>query len=221
MIGIIIPAYQAGRTIAAIVRECQRYTGPHGVIVVDDGSHDKTAEGAMSSGAIVRSHAENRGKGAALLTGFAEASRRGWTAAITVDADGQHEPRHIREFKARYETGDADIIIGARRRNRRMPVQRRMSNALSSAIVSRLSGTRITDSQSGYRLITRDVWETIELTRTRYDMESEMLVKAGRAGFKIREIAIDTVYRDETSHFHPIRDTWRMAKLFIGLWRET
>jgi len=217
--GVVIPAFQAAETLGELIRRCgvYLYREVSGIVVVDDGSTDKTGEVARASGAHVIAHPVNRGKGAALLTGFAEATARRWDAAITLDADGQHDPRSIPGFIAEHQRTGADIIVGTRARSgSRMPLPRRVSNRLSSAVVSWLAGVRIEDSQSGYRLIARRVWESIPLCGQRYDLESELLIKAGRRGYRIVPFPIETLYGDETSFFHPLRDTARMIRLF---WR--
>jgi glycosyltransferase involved in cell wall biosynthesis len=220
-VGIIIPAYQAARSVGDVVRSCIDEANIAGIIVIDDGSTDATGNEALAAGAEVLVHEVNRGKGAALVTGFEAASRYGWDAAITIDADGQHSPHHIASFISRFAESRADVIIGTRQRaHTAMPLRRRISNSASSAVLSRLAGARITDSQSGYRLMSRRIWEQFKFVRTRYDMESELLVKAGRAGFRIEEIPIETVYGEEQSHFHPLRDTFRIVRVFLGLWRD-
>ncbi len=219
-VGVLIPAYEAGRTVAAVVAACQGITGISDIVVVDDGSTDDTLQSAKNAGAICIRHPQNRGKGAALCTGFAEASKLGWDAAITIDADGQHDPAAIPSFLEEYTRCGAGIIVGTRRRTGGMPLLRRASNWLSSSVVSWLAGQRVLDSQSGYRLIAREVWETVPLSTNRYDMESEMLVRAARRGFAICSVPIPTVYADETSHFHPIRDTARVVRVLWRLWRE-
>ncbi len=218
-IGVIIPAYQTSRTVADVVRHCIVQEEVREVVVVDDGSSDETAAAARAAGAVVRVHSENRGKGAALLTGFGVACQEGWDAAVTIDADGQHDPAEIPRFVSRFLATGADVIIGARKRSgTRMPLQRRMSNRLSSLLVTRLAGAHVADSQSGYRLVSRRVWEQLTLSRSRYDMESELLIKAGRAGLSIDAVDITTVYGDERSHFRPWSDTWRMVRLFVTMY---
>jgi len=222
--GVIIPAYEAEAVVGDVVR-CAIDAGNAvlgsaafgGVIVVDDGSTDGTARAAERAGACVIRHAANRGKGAALLTGFREASARAWDAAITIDADGQHDPSSIRDLIAVHRATAADILIGTRTRaGSGMPLPRRLSNRLASAVVSHLARTRVADSQSGYRLIARRVWESVPLVGERYDLESELLVKAGRRGFRILPVPIETRYGSERSHFHPWRDTARLVRLY---WR--
>jgi len=219
-VGILIPAYEAGRTVAGVVSACREIAGASSIIVIDDGSTDDTLAKARDAGPTCIRHPQNRGKGAALCTGFTEASRLGWDAAITIDADGQHDPVAIPTFIEEYNRCGPGIIIGTRRRTGKMPLVRRASNRLSSSVVSWLAGQRVRDSQSGYRLITREVWETVPLSTNRYDMETEMLVRAARRGFAICAVPIPTVYADETSHFHPFRDTARVVRVLWRLWRE-
>jgi hypothetical protein len=219
--GVIIPAYQAEAHVGDVVRRCRVQTEVAGVIVVDDGSADATGDAAHAAGARLLTHLVNRGKGAALMTGFREASALGWEAAITLDADGQHDPNDIPRFIAESHRTRADIVVGARARaSTPMPLPRRLSNRLSSAVVSRLAGTPIPDSQSGYRLVARRVWELLPLSRVRYDFESEILIRAARHGYVIVSLPIETHYADEKSHFRPFRDTARMIGVFWSLFRE-
>ena len=217
--GVLIPAYQAADAVGSVVAQCLARGCVAGVIVVDDGSTDDTALHAERAGAHVVRHAANRGKGAALLTGFAEASARHWDAVITLDADGQHDPASVPDFIARHADTGADIVIGTRRRRGTdMPLLRRLSNKVSSLVVSRIAGARVLDSQSGYRLISRRAWESITLTTQRYDLESELLIRAGWRGFRIEHVPIMTRYGDEVSHFRPWTDTARMARMFWTLY---
>jgi glycosyltransferase involved in cell wall biosynthesis len=218
--GVLIPAYEADKTVACVVTRCLAASGVSGVIVVDDGSHDNTFVRAERAGAICLRHEVNQGKGAALCTGFSEASQRGWDAAITIDADGQHDPAAIPSFLEEHARAGPGIVVGTRKREAGMPFQRRLSNRLSSAVVSRLAGVHVADSQSGYRLIAREVWESVPISASRYDMESELLVRAARRGFIISSVPIPTVYGNETSHFHPFRDTARMMRVFWRLFLE-
>ena len=217
--GVIIPAYEVASAVADVIRSCLGHPCLQGVIVIDDGSMDETAAVAARAGAEVIRHERNMGKGAALMTGFAAASERGWESAVTIDSDGQHDPAFIPDLVACHQETGAEIVIGTRpKAGTDMPLQRRLSNHMSSLLVTRLSGQTVIDSQSGYRLISRRVWETITFTRTRYDMESELLIKAGRAGFRIGHAYIRTQYGDERSHFRPLTDTYRMARLFLSLY---
>ncbi len=217
--GVVIPAYRAESSVAAVVAECFAVDAIAGVIVVDDGSDDATGACASAAGAAVLTHERNLGKGAALLTGFKRAGDLGWDAAIVVDADGQHDPASIPDFlRARAGTG-ADIVIGARARaGTAMPLARRTSNTLSSLVISMIAGVKVLDSQSGYRFVSRRVWESVTITTSRYDMESELLIRAAWKGFTVAHVPIETRYGDEQSHFRPWQDTMRIARLFWHLY---
>jgi len=187
------------------------------VIVVDDGSTDGSIERASLDPAVHRiTHAVNRGKGEALKSGFREARRLSFDAVVMLDADGQHDPGLISRFVQAAQASGADVIVGSRMRDTRgMPWLRRCTNRTTSYLVSRLAGQPIEDSQSGYRLLRSNVLEALDLRTSRYDTESEMLVQAGRAGFRIDHVAIPTVYADERSSIRPLADTWRFIRLFF------
>ena len=215
--GSVIPAFNAEKTLSEVIKGVCRFLPRENVIVVDDGSKDKTSIVAEEKGVIVLKHSENMGKGSALKTGFKyllESSKI--VAVFTIDSDGQHDPSEIPSFVEAFETTDADIIIGNRMNEiKDMPAIRKLTNRTTSAIISRIAGCKISDSQSGYRLISRRVLEKIELVTGRYDTESEILIKAGREGAKIESVPIKTIYADEVSSINPLRDTIRFLSLVI------
>src|SRR5438067_12036667 len=143
----LIPALNAEESIGKVVRDCQAVN--EDVVVIDDGSTDRTAEVARAAGAQVVTHAVNRGKGAALKTGFAYALEHGFDAVITLDADGQHLPREIPKFLACREESHADLIIGGRAHlfGQMLP-RRRMANRFSAWTIAKASKTGTTDSES-------------------------------------------------------------------------
>ena len=217
---VLITALNEERAIASVVSgalevvEC--------VVVVDDGSTDSTAARAEKAGATVLKHEENQGKGVALRTGFRYVLEQGYDAIITMDGDGQHGPEALPRFLEALEQDRFDIVVGTReRRGGAMPFPRNVLNSLSSSIVSRLAGTRIRDSQSGYRLLRREVLERVKLDAPTYEMESEILIKAGKLGFRIGEVPIDTIYGEEESKFKP-RFLLKFFPLFVRmiLWKE-
>ena len=211
---VLIPACNGGRTIGGLVQNLFRYIGS--VIVVDDGSYDDTYVKAKDAGAVVLKHDKNRGKGAALRTGFKYAVGKGYDGIITMDADGQHDWREVPLFISEAEKGDADIILGTRMRDcEGMPFVRLLTNVVISRIVSFLTSQKITDSQMGYRLIRREVLENISLITSNYDMESEILLKAAEKGFRITEIPVKTIYGGQTSKINSIVDTFRFFKLIL------
>jgi glycosyltransferase involved in cell wall biosynthesis len=216
-IAVIIPAYNAGTTIAELIEKTSRFVNREDIVVIDDGSRDRTLEIAGGTGAVVLRHEANKGKGEALKTGFRYAENKDYSAVVTLDADLQHDPDSIPDF-ARKADGFSGIIIGTRKRNLKiMPMGRWLTNTLTSAIVSVLAGQSIRDSQSGYRLITAQVLKRLELDSTKYDLESEILIKAKRKGFEITEIPIETIYAGGRSSIDPLADTVRFIRL---MWRS-
>ncbi|MEE8523627.1 MAG: glycosyltransferase family 2 protein, partial [Thermoanaerobaculia bacterium] len=149
-VAVAIPAYQAGASVGDVVRRCLDQLPQ--VLVIDDGSDDETAAAARQAGAEVISFAVNRGKGDALETAFNVLFGRGFTAVITVDADGQHLPEEIPVLLAA-AAGGADMILGTRDHlYAQMSSLRRASNRLSSRAISLVAGQPLADIQTGFRL---------------------------------------------------------------------
>ena len=209
----VVPAFREAERIGEVVRGVVQHLP---CLVVDDGSDDATAEAAAQAGAAVLRHATNLGKGAALRTALDYARERGYDAVITLDGDGQHDPARIPDFLAAAARG-SDIVVGSRAawREHGMPWIRRQTNALTSAIISRLARTPIADSQCGYRYISLRAWFAAQPRSSRYDAESEILIRAGRLGFRIAEVAVPTVYGDEVSKIRPLAETWRFIRLCV------
>lgn len=209
---VIIPALNAERTIAAVVRNCKAVNDD--LLVIDDGSTDRTADVARQAGAQVIGYPVNRGKGGALKVGFAYALEHDFDVVVTLDADGQHLPREIPKFFAAREETGADLIIGGRAHlfGEMLP-RRRMANRFSARCIALASTTNVTDSQSGFRLYSSHLIRSIHLRTDGFDMESEVIVHAGRRGFKVVTIPIDLGFVDglSTSHYKPLVDTIRIA----------
>lgn len=210
----VIPARDAAGTVAAVVTGLRAAAPGLSVIVVDDGSADSTGERAREAGAIVVTHEVNRGKGAALQSGFDEALERGADRVLALDADGQHDPALAGALLAALD--GADVVVGTRRQERAtMPWLRRATNDVTSWWVSRLAGVPIDDSQSGYRAISAAVLRAVRPETRRFDYESEFLVLAARAGFRIGASPIPTLYNASGSHIHPVRDTLRFIRFVL------
>ena len=206
----LIPAWNEATRIGPIVEATRAYLP---VLVVDDGSGDETPAVAEASGAQVVSHSQNRGKGVALMTGFAWALGQGYEAVITLDADGQHNPIDIPKFLAAREDDAGDLIIG-RRDFGKMPFPRSRVNPFGSWLLSTALDTHIYDNQSGYRLYSRSLLETLELTTTGFELEVEVIVQAVCQGMRIGWVDIETIYDvDKTSYFHPIKDSFRFLQM--------
>jgi glycosyltransferase involved in cell wall biosynthesis len=215
----LIPCYNEASNIAEVVAACREHV--EAVLVVDDGSTDGTDAAAREAGAEVITHDPNRGKGIALNTGYDYAVREGYDAVITLDGDGQHDPAEIPKFTAAARAHpEAHIVLGNRMGDAsRMPRIRRFTNRLTTFFVNRMSGLHTQDSQTGYRLIRTEVLKRVRCTSRTYDAESEILVHAGRAGFKVIEVPIATIYRPEAaSSIHPIREPLRFARFVLRHW---
>ena len=209
---VLIPAYNAQRTVAPVIVQARLELEP--VVVIDDGSHDDTGEVARAVGATVLRHEHNRGKGGALKTGFTWALEQGFDGVITLDADGQHLPTQIPRFVEEREASGADLIIGGRSHlfGQMLP-RRRMANRFSAWTISIAAGKRVTDSQSGFRFYSARMLRALKLRTDGFDMESEAIVRAGRGGFSIVTIPIELGFVDgvSTSHYKPLKDTLRIA----------
>ncbi len=213
----LVPAYNEEKTIATIVTKV-RETLP--VLVVDDGSGDGTAGAARDAGATVVSHETNKRKGAALMTGFRWAMAHGYEAVVTLDADGQHDPADLPALLQAHAEGAGDLIIGERD-FAQMPFPRTWSSPFGARLLSRALGTRVTDNQSGYRLLTRRFLERMHLQSRGFEMEVEMIWEAIRLGCPIAWVPVRTIYFPERkSGFHPVKDSARFASMVWRIWRQ-
>jgi len=213
----LIPAFNEEKRIADVVRGVREHIPD--IIVVDDGSRDATASHAERSGAVVIRHDANKGKGMALRTGFSHALSRDYAAVLTLDGDGQHATDEIAKFVSAFETDSGDIIIGARLWDRAaIPRYRYIPNQIGIYCISKAAGCRIDDTQSGFRLYRREVLEKITLATTGFETETEVLIRAGKAGFRIYSLPVSAIYHsDYKTNFRPIRDFYRISILFLKL----
>jgi glycosyltransferase involved in cell wall biosynthesis len=184
--------------------------------VVDDGSDDNTGKIAQDSGVRVIIHSRNLGKGAALRNAFMAAMDANYDAVITMDADLQHPPELIPSLIEPIEHG-ADIVVGNRMHDiSSMPFERRFSNFLSTFFTSIWAGTQLKDSQCGFRAIRCDLLRESILLTNRYQLESEMLIEAGRKHAKMAFVDIPTLYNGNRSSFRPIADTARFIAFLLS-----
>jgi len=206
----LIPAHQEAPRIADVVHAAHRHLP---VVVVDDGSTDGTGVVAGRAGAEVLRQTPNQGKGAALRTGFRHLLDRGVDAALTLDADGQHDPSEIPMFLAAWEHARADLIVG-RRDFRRMPVVRRLSNVLGGAVLSWAVGRDVPDNQSGFRLVGRRLMEAvIDSHEAGFEFEVEMIAVCIARGWTLEWVPIRTIYTGEPSHIRPIQHLWSFLRV--------
>jgi glycosyltransferase involved in cell wall biosynthesis len=208
----IIPAYRAASTVGPVVEQTARVV--RDVLVVDDGSPDDTSGAAKAAGARVLRLPEHRGKGFALRAGFSEALAAGCAAVVTLDADGQHDPGEIVVLIDCWRRTGAALVIGSRAHlEEGMTPLRRFGNRFSRRALSRLSGVPVTDSQSGFRLYDAALLRAVPLRGDGYEMESEVIVRAARAGFRVActPVRLLRVAGEGTSHYRPWRDTARIC----------
>jgi glycosyltransferase involved in cell wall biosynthesis len=216
---VIIPTYNEAREIGALTVKIR--SRQLDVLIIDDGSQDNTSQIASDSGAEVLRNEVNKGKGASLIRGFNYLIDRDFDAVITMDGDGQHDPGEIPDFIRAAETNNYDIVIGNRMFNRKeMPVTRVLTNKFMSWLISRMAGQYIPDTQCGFRLIKKKVLQKTRLSTSRYETESEILIKAAREGFKIGSIPIKSIYHGEKSRINPFTDTLRFIKLIFNILYE-
>lgn len=211
----VIPALDAARSLATVLAGLRAAMPRAMLIVVDDGSRDDTYATARAGGDVAVRFEQTRGKGAALRAGITAALERNASAVLTIDADGQHEPSVAPELLGALR--DADVVVGARTRERGvMPIGRRVTNALASAAVSMIVGAPVPDPQSGFRAVRRAVLEHVHAGGDRYEFETEFLIRAARAGYRIVAVPVPTVY-GAPSHFRRVRDSVRVVRV---IWRH-
>ena len=205
---VLIPAYNASHTLGELISRTVPVISTDNIFVIDDGSTDSTAQIAEHHHVQLLRHHANRGKGAALQTGFDHCLKLGYDAVITMDADLQHRPEDIPRFIERHRLMRCNIIIGSRLHQLKgMPIHRILSNTITTFLVRARTGVDVADSQSGFRFISIDVVKSIRIDSTGYEAETELLIKAARKGFTVDAIPIDTIYAGEKSHMKHIETT--------------
>lgn len=219
---IIIPAYNEEKYLPALLENLASIT--RDIVVVDDGSMDSTHRCAVDAGVhVIRQ--PHQGKGGALKSGFHYAVDKGYDWVITMDSDGQHDWRDVPRFLQAVSLNgkSPDIVVGSRMsecagmtNTGKMPVIRRLTNRFMSTLLSGLIGSRIEDTQCGFRAINTRVLKGLVLVTSHYDTESELLIKSGKAGYRISSIPIKTIYNGAPSNINKFTDTLRFLRL---LWK--
>ena len=213
---ILIPAYNAAITLPAVLTEVVSQGLP--VIVVNDGSDDTTKDVAAGFPVSLLSHPANRGKGAALSTGFKWALAQDCTGVVTLDADGQHDPTAILKLVNAAVEGKYGILIASRfSQFEQMAGLRKIWNRFGVWCMRKRTGFEISDSQSGFRYYDAALLRTTTLKRNGYDLEMELLMHAWKKGFTIGSLPVPARVADgrSTSHFRPVQDTWNICMAFL------
>jgi glycosyltransferase involved in cell wall biosynthesis len=214
----VIPAYEAARTVGGVVQALFASAPTDAalpiVIVIDDGSKDDTATIAARAGALVFRHAVNRGKGAALRTGFSLAQERGAEVAVTLDADAQHPAAQAWRLALHNASSDA-LLLGTRDlKAANAPRLNQVSNGISNFFLSTFGGTKLSDTQCGLRRypLARTLKSGVEANG--YAFEAEILLWAVLNAWPLVETPIEVIYPPETervTHFHNVRDPVRIV----------
>ena len=211
---VLIPAYNEEKNISSVVNAVR--SQGFCVLVVDDGSTDSSRQIIPSLKVDAILSAKNEGKGASLRKGLRWFLDSPCKAVVFMDGDGQHAPDELRLFVEALAKG-ADVVVGNRLwKPKGMPPVRLATNRVMSWLLSRKAGQPISDTQCGYRAMSRRAVQSLSLGTDRFEAESEMLLDASAAGFKIEAVPVSTVYRDEVSHIRPVRDTMRFLKFYFS-----
>ena len=201
----VIPAYNEQITIGSVVILVRQYVDH--VIVVDDGSMDKTSDVAKIAGAETIRLDDNTGKAYALLLGLKRARELNCAAAIMLDADGQHHPRDIPRIASLAITGDADLVIGSRflEKNGKIPVYRQFGQKTLDLFTNVGSKQKVSDSQSGFRALSRKALDYLDFRSDGYNVESDMIAHFVANGLVLKEVPIDVLYEVPYKHKkHPV-----------------
>jgi glycosyltransferase involved in cell wall biosynthesis len=190
---VVIPACNEEKHIGAVIKQVKKYS--NNIIVVDDGSKDKTSNIAARAGVISLRHIVNLGKGAAIKTGCYFAIKKGAETLILLDSDGQHEPKEIPNFLKALK--NVDVVFGYRKRNKHMPLILKLGNLVINKTTKLLYGLDLRDTQCGYRAFTKKAYKKIKWKSSDYSMESEMIANVGKHKLKYKEIPIQTIYSDK------------------------
>jgi glycosyltransferase involved in cell wall biosynthesis len=218
---VVIPVYNHERTVAEVARQALQLNLP--VFIIDDGSSDETYQQIKDiKGVRVLRHSRNLGKGAAIMTGFAEAVKAEMNWVITLDADGQHNPMDAVSMMMAIPQGKHAIIVGARigMIGRNVPWTSRFGRKFSNFWVLISGGPRMSDSQSGFRIYPLPATVNLKIASRRFQFEVEVLVKAGWKGIPIIEIPVGVNYEPQgkrISHFRPFVDFIRNSITFTRL----
>jgi glycosyltransferase involved in cell wall biosynthesis len=211
---IVIPVYNGRDSLLRLVQEIKTIID-YPITIVDDGSTDGILANDFP-GVTFLKHEFNRGKGAALKTGLDSAKASGFQQAITLDADGQHDPREIPKFIDQVKKHPGSLVVGMRNlMTESMPFHRKLSNNITSFMLSLRISQRVKDSQVGYRcypLNDSRLWDSIE---DGFMFESAVFFNLSKLNIPLTWQAIPVIYGGEGSHIDPLKDTLRFIRTFF------
>jgi len=204
MIVAVMPAYNEEITVGSVVLKTRKYVDK--VIVIDDGSRDDTASVAEEAGALVIRNERNLGKGESIRRALKMLKGSEVDVVVLLDADGQHDPDDIPKVVKPILEGEADMVIGSRRELKEgIPLYRRVGQRILDALTGwAAGGARAFDTQSGVRALSRRALEAINLEESGFGVESEMVIKALKAGLKVVQVPIKCRYDVKGSTLHPL-----------------
>lgn len=196
----IIPAYNEALSIGSLVLQTKKYVDQ--VIVIDDGSKDKTADIARLAGATVIQLEKNQGKAQAIMYGFELLKQEGYTAAVMFDGDGQHNPDDIPAIVEPVLMGEADLVIGSRYLGKKsaIPAYRMIGQKTLDAFTNFGSKTKTTDSASGFRALSSTALENLDFKSEGYSIEFDMITHFASRNLRIAEVPIEVSYGDPNIH---------------------
>lgn len=218
---VVIPAYEPDEKLLRVVAELKRDTD-YAIVVVNDGSSEAAEPvfAALPEGVTLLRHAQNRGKGRALKTAYEYIAAHfpQSEGIVTVDADGQHLPADVVRVSEDWEAHPEALVLGSRRFTGTVPWRSRPGNAITRVVFRLSTGVSVYDTQTGLRAFAvSSIPMMLEMRGERYEYEINVLLYATRQHMPIREVTIETVYiaDNASSHFHPMRDSWRIYKMIL------
>jgi glycosyltransferase involved in cell wall biosynthesis len=226
---VIIPAYNEEKKIASVIRGVKDHLPLAKILIVDDGSNDKTRCVALEADAQVLSHPINLGYGAALQTGYKFALEKGYEAIVQMDGDGQHDPSFVPELLGVIQRGEADIVIGSRflKANSTIlagkiyqaPFVRRLGMRVFGTITSLVIQQKVTDSTSGYQAMNRRVLEWVSSDKFPWDYpDADVIIMLHRAGFRIKEVPVRMFENQGRKSMHSgWKPLYYVFKMFLSI----
>jgi glycosyltransferase involved in cell wall biosynthesis len=213
---IVVPIYNGAKHLKELFSRINKVEPKLKIIAINDASKDNTKSILAEADVISINFTENKGKGAALQAGFLKAIELGFDYAVSIDCDLQHEPEDIPNFMKMQNITDANLVIGRRSfKLGDMPPARIFSNSTTTAMVSKIMGQKVYDSQSGYRLYDLNIVKQLQFETNRYQFETEILLKYKKFNPKLAFVDILTIYQDEVSYISHGRDILNFIKILL------